>query len=293
MLMDLTLDKGRYVLAVSGGVDSMVLLDILTKKSDIDLIVAHFDHGIRYDSIYDRQLVQSIAKEKGVKFIYDEGVLGPDASEAQAREARYKFLHKVRQASKASGIITAHHKDDLLETAIINLLRGTSRSGLASVTNDSMLIRPLLEISKSELVDYAKENGINWREDYTNQDIKYLRNYIRHKIIPKMSSDQKKELTEHIKKSQKLNSDIDDIITSVLHIQPTTKSIDRNWFISLPNVVSKEVMNTWLKKHNIKNIDKSTLQKLVIKAKTSQNNRELSLNSTTKLKISRDLLTIC
>ncbi len=291
--MDISIINGRYVVAVSGGVDSMVLMDILSKQPKADLIIAHYDHGIRHDSEIDRKLVQNLAKQKNLKFIYDEGNLGPDASEAQAREARYDFLYKVRQASRADAILTAHHKDDLLETAIINLIRGTNRSGLSSITDNNMLKRPLQSLSKNQIIEYAKANNINWREDYTNSDIKYLRNYIRHKIIPNMTSSQKEELLSHIKKSQKVNTEIDELITSILHLQPKIDTIDRKWFIGLPNVVGREVMNTWLKKHNIKNIDKKQLQRLVVISKTSQNNREFSLNSTKKLKISKDMLRIC
>lgn len=291
--MDISVNNGRYIVAVSGGVDSMVLMDVLSMKPNLDLIIAHYDHGIRHDSEMDRKLVQNLAKQKNLKFIYDEGNLGSDSSEAQAREARYRFLYKVRNASKANAIITAHHKDDLIETAIINLIRGTNRSGLSSITNNNMLKRPLLNISKKEIIDYAKENNLNWREDYTNSDIKYLRNYIRHKIIPNMTLNQKEELLSHINKSQNVNSQIDEIITSVLHLQPKIDTIDRKWFIGLPNAVAREVMNTWLKKHNIKNIDKKQLQMLVVVAKVSKNNREFSLNSTNKLMISKDMLRIC
>src|SRR5690606_5271626 len=101
---------GKYVVAVSGGVDSMVLLDLLRQKPKLELIVAHFDHGIRPDSAEDRKLVQRVAKHYDLPFVYAEGKLGPKASEALAREARYAFLRRVQAEQGAEAIITAHHQ---------------------------------------------------------------------------------------------------------------------------------------------------------------------------------------
>src|SRR4051812_28994279 len=99
---------GRYVVAVSGGVDSMVLLDLLARQPDLQLTVAHLDHGIREDSIKDRQLVQQVAQTHGLPFVYNRVELGAGTSEAAARQARYEFLHQVRRNSLAQAIITAH-----------------------------------------------------------------------------------------------------------------------------------------------------------------------------------------
>ncbi|QQS18837.1 hypothetical protein IPL68_02130 [Candidatus Saccharibacteria bacterium] len=89
--------------------------------------MAHFDHGIRPDSVEDRKLVQKLAKQYGLPFVYDRAELGAGASEAVAREARYAFLSRVKEAVGADAIITAHHEDDVLETIIINWLRGTKK----------------------------------------------------------------------------------------------------------------------------------------------------------------------
>src|SRR5690348_2939142 len=125
--MNVLLPKpGNYVVAVSGGVDSVVLLDILSKQPGLKLTIAHFDHGIRNDSYKDRQFVEGLAKKYQLLFVYKEGSLGK-ASEAKAREARYEFLRKAQKDSGSQAIITAHHQDDLLETAILNMLRDSSR----------------------------------------------------------------------------------------------------------------------------------------------------------------------
>src|SRR4051812_6590366 len=111
--MEVSMPAGRYVLAVSGGVDSMVLLHILSTTDEVELIVAHFNHGIRQDSDKDEELVKDAAKQYGLQIEIANGKLGPTASEEQARTARYKFLNSIQKKYKAVAIITAHHEDDL------------------------------------------------------------------------------------------------------------------------------------------------------------------------------------
>src|SRR5688572_18243464 len=174
--MNFRLSPGKYVVAVSGGVDSMVLLDLLRERPKLELIVAHFDHGIRKESARDRKLVQRIAKSYDLPFFYAEGNLGPKAGEALAREARYAFLRKIQEEQGAKAIITAHHQDDMLETAIMNLLRGTGRRGLSSLKSRKELVRPMLEWTKKGIREYAEERDLVWAEDVTNDDERYLRN---------------------------------------------------------------------------------------------------------------------
>ena len=180
----------KYVIAVSGGVDSVVLLDILSKQSGFELIVAHFDHGIRSDSGIDAIFVAGLAKKYGLPFETKREELGPDASEDKARSRRYKFLREVAQKHDAK-LITAHHADDVIETIAINLLRGTGWRGLAVL--DSDVTRLLTGLTKAEIIDYARDNKLVWREDSTNADDKYLRNRIRQKTT-KLDYDKKRQL---------------------------------------------------------------------------------------------------
>jgi tRNA(Ile)-lysidine synthase len=171
--MRVELEKpGTYVIAVSGGVDSMALLDLLVESitEKQKLVVAHVDHGMRPDSAEDRKLVEKTAKALNLDFEYLEARLGPNASEETAREVRYKFLYHIKDKYKAEAIITAHHEDDLIETAIINLIRGTSRKGMSSLSSREGIIRPLLTYPKAELIKYAKSSKLVWREDSTNSD---------------------------------------------------------------------------------------------------------------------------
>jgi tRNA(Ile)-lysidine synthase len=264
------LKPGHYVLAVSGGVDSMVLLDLLRKRPGVSFTVAHFDHGIRHDSHLDKQLVESVAKEHGLPFTYAKGFLGKDASEAAAREARYEFLNRVSHATNAKAIITAHHLDDLLETAMLNLIRGTGRKGFSSLKSTDGIVRPLLKYPKDRLMDYAKVNKVNWREDSTNTDTKLKRNHVRHNILSKLSSAQKAQLEILLNDIADTNSELDKELELMLHQQPAVDKLDRAWFISLPHDVAGEVLHFWLTKHDVANINRKRVEQLIAAIKTAK-----------------------
>lgn len=266
--MNLSLEPGTYVVAVSGGVDSVALLDMLVRRPELKLVVAHLDHGIRSDSELDRRLVQDMADKHRLPFVYDEARLGPGASEDEARKARYGFLRHVQRASGARAIVTAHHQDDLLETAILNMLRGTGRRGLASLRSYEDLERPLLHIPKADLIAYAKDQGLVWREDSTNADMRYFRNYVRHKILPRFSPAQKQELLQHIRKIMGLHEELETTLTDHLHMHPGISQLDRHWFVMLPHAVAREVLAAWLRRHEVKDISSKSLERLVTQAKT-------------------------
>lgn len=302
--MEIDLKPGVYVLAVSGGVDSMVLLDLMVKKQQAwrtrpltefanppyIFTVAHYDHGIRGDSKKDRTLVQDTAKKQGLPFVYDEGNLGPDASEAAARKARYKFLSKVKKMSGADAIITAHHQDDLIETAIINLLRGTGRKGLSSLADEESLRRPLLNWSKAELRAHAKKHKLKWHEDPTNIDTKHQRNYIRAKIVPKLTKKQRQEFLKLLAGSRTANKTIDEQITGLLRLLGSGKSLDRKLFINLPHKVALETMAGWLRSNGIRQFDKKLLEKLVTNVKTLSSGKQTDVDKGHILKVTKQYI---
>ncbi|MEI6054204.1 MAG: tRNA lysidine(34) synthetase TilS [Candidatus Saccharibacteria bacterium] len=176
-----------YIVAVSGGIDSVVLLDMLSKKKNLELVVAHFDHGIRDDSHLDAEFVKNLSIMYNLPFESKREELGREASEEIARDCRYRFLREI--AAKYNGIVvTAHHSDDVVETIAINLLRGTGWRGLAVL--DSDITRPLTHLTKKEILSYAKKHKLRWRDDSTNASDKYLRNRVRLQTA-KMSDDEK------------------------------------------------------------------------------------------------------
>lgn len=288
--MKIDVKPGNYVLAVSGGVDSVVLLDMLSKRPGLKLTVAHFDHGMRDDSAVDRRFVQKLAKLYWLPFVYDEGHLGVSASEAEARQARYDFLHRVRHASDAKALITAHHQDDLLETAILNMLRGTGRKGLTSLQSRSDIVRPLLNVTKNSLLEYASEKKLQWREDPTNQDTHYQRNYVRHQILPHFSLDDRAKLVSMVTGLEVTNRQLDAALARLLNTQANI--INRQWFGRLPHSVAREMMAAWLRSNDIRGFDRKTLERLVTAAKTAAAGKQFPVLGAVKMKVSKENLAL-
>lgn len=181
------LASGVSVVAVSGGVDSVVLLRILCKYlGRNNLIVAHLNHGLRRASSAEAKFVKNLAEKYGL--IYKEKTLrNAKRDEASLRLERYKWLQSVANDNGARYIITAHHLDDQLETIILNLIRGTGPLEIWGMNEcEGNLLRPLLDFPKSEIAKYAKNNGLEFCEDKSNYDVSYARNRVRQKVVPNL-----------------------------------------------------------------------------------------------------------
>ena len=302
--MEITLPGGRYVVAVSGGVDSVVLLHMLAGQRAKDkgqnrtnsalspqpsaLIIAHFDHGIRLDSVEDRKLVQKLAKQYGLPFVYDRAELGAGASEATAREARYAFLAKVKQATGADAIITAHHEDDVLETIIINWLRGTKSRGLSSLRSSQLVRRPLLGMTKKQIRAYARSHNLAWREDSTNADETYLRNYIRKHVVTKLDEKARAKLLEHSAKAAELNDAITGLVGEYLQRHTTPQSIDRLAYRELPKEVAREVLAEWLRRNTSIGVTTKLILRLDTAVRTGRNGSRVDIAKGNSLYLTRN-----
>ncbi len=289
------LHPGHYVVAVSGGVDSMVLMHLISdlhikKGNGLKFTVAHFDHGIRDDSHIDRLLVHESAIKNKLPFVYGEGHLGATASEEEARKARYEFLKSVQAHAGARAIITAHHHDDMVETAILNLVRGTGRKGMSSLKSRDGLIRPLLTVPKSRLKSYAEANGLVWHEDSTNTDQKYRRNYVRHNIIKKLkerSPEDYDRLIALLRRQHELNQAIDHQLELMLHVQPSRKYLRRQDIINLPYQVATELVAEWLRQNNKRDFSRWLVDRLTIAIKTAQPKTEMLLDASAKVSFNK------
>lgn len=227
----------RYIVAVSGGIDSVVLLDSLARQGDNELIVAHFDHGIRPESDADARFVEALAIKYGLVFKMRREELGPTASEDHARTRRYTFLNEVAKKHDAI-IVTAHHEDDVIETIAINLQRGTGWRGLAVLDNPSV-VRPLLAMTKSDIRQYALKNDLEWVEDETNRSDAYLRNQLRFRINAKLGDVSKKTVIDLWQRQRQLKQRIDKETSELLAFQTP---YSRYFFTHIDDTVARELL---------------------------------------------------
>lgn len=183
----------RLLVACSGGVDSVVLAH-LCQKSGLDITLIHCNFGLRgAESDGDEDFVRRLAEQMGVEVLvkqFDtEAYVEKNRGSIQmaARELRYQWFQELLDNQVFDYVLTAHHADDSLETFLINLSRGTGMEGLMGIPEvNGKTIRPLLVFSQEEILQYTETENIAWREDSSNAASKYLRNKIRHEIVPKL-----------------------------------------------------------------------------------------------------------
>lgn len=282
----------KYILAISGGIDSMALLDMVVtnhdnirqrffRKSQLsNFVVAHFDHGIRQNSYQDALFVQEKARKYGLKYYLKRGLLDSHVSEAHARQARYDFLKQVAQEIKEvnsdnnAKIVTAHHRDDVLETAIMFILRGTGWRGLRSIKSTSQIIRPLLAYSKAELANYLITNNLDWVEDETNYQPIYFRNRVRDNLN-NWQTTAKNKLLDLIYQQKNLEIQIDNSLDSYLvnktSIIANQKIINRYYLIMLDEVSALECLN----KLSNRLLTRPQLKSLLMFIKTGRSHKQM------------------
>lgn len=185
------LAEKKLFLAVSGGLDSMVLLHLL-KQLPYEIAVLHCNFQLRgLESFGDQTFVENYCDQNNIPVFttqFDTEAFAKDyklSTQVAARELRYSWFYELLEEKDFDYILTAHHADDNLETFIINLSRGTGLDGLSGIPEQNdKIIRPILPFSREEILKYAEENKIDWREDSSNTSNKYLRNKIRHDLVP-------------------------------------------------------------------------------------------------------------
>ena len=195
-------DKDAIVLAVSGGPDSVTMLDFfakLARRRRLVLLIAHLNHKLRgKDSDKDEAFVKELGRAYGIETVTGRADIPALAKrrktglEHAARLARYDFLTKLALKRKFRLIATAHHADDHAETFLLNLLRGTEPKGLLGIPvkrtlagkGGARVIRPLLRVTRAEIMEYVKANRLSHRKDKSNEDEKFLRNWVRKTLIP-------------------------------------------------------------------------------------------------------------
>lgn len=253
------LNQKRLLLAVSGGLDSMVLLHLF-QELKFDIAIAHCNFQLRgVESFGDQKFIQEYADANAIPIYvtqFDTEGFAKDyklSTQLAARELRYNWFYELLEEEKFDYLLTAHHADDNLETFLINFTRGTGLEGLTGIpVQNDKIIRPLLFLTRNEIDSYAKDHDIQWREDSSNASDKYLRNKIRHHLIPIL-----KELNPNFMASffktenylQQSHSMVED--AAIMVYQQVASQVDDqihynlNKLMQLPNY--KSYLYQWLK----------------------------------------------
>lgn len=204
-------------IAVSGGSDSVLLFYFfkhIKKAFNLDLLLLHFNHKIRPDSDADEQFVEYLAKENSIELCKESKDVPKISKESkkgleeQARILRYDFFKRCRENFNLDKIATAHTKNDLVETFLINLIRGASLDGLSSLKpSRDFYIRPMLSIEKTQILNFLCKNNLKYRTDTTNFDTKYKRNKVRLELIETLKVYNPNIISTLYKEIEMLNTD--------------------------------------------------------------------------------------
>jgi tRNA(Ile)-lysidine synthase len=237
--------KDSVVIGVSGGPDSVALLHVLflvAPRFSLKLCVAHLNHCLRQnDSDKDAQFVEILAKKydlpcythkKDVRKYHIENKL---SLEEAARRVRYTFLNEVANTKKYNKIAVGHHRDDNAELILMNLFRGSGTQGLSGISpvRDHKIIRPLIKLNRSEIIDFLSQNNLEYVFDASNADTKYLRNKVRHDLIPLLKTEYNPKISETLNRLSSIIRSEEEWIDDVVHAfyEKTVLDIQENCII--------------------------------------------------------------
>ncbi len=248
----------KLLIAVSGGIDSMVLVHLFNQLH-YDIAIAHCNFNLRgEESDGDEAFIKEYAERNNINFFVTHfdttsfANVNKLSSQVAARQLRYAWFYELLAENKLDYLLTAHHLDDNIETFLINFVRGTGIDGLTGMPKQNeKVVRPLLPFSREEIVAYAKENNIIWREDSSNASDKYLRNKLRHDVIPVLRSlnpslsDSFQDTLSHLQQAKSLVEDASVLVyKQVVTEKEGQKVFDINELKRLPNY--KAYLYQWL-----------------------------------------------
>lgn len=245
---------GKWVIAVSGGADSMALLDMCFQQH-MDIYVAHVNYQKRESAIQETKEVEAYCIDKDISCYvhyvehYEEGY----NFQAQARDIRYHFFQKIIALVDAQGVLVAHHFDDVLETYLLQIERGSTPAyyGMKedAYVHDVFVKRPLLSYGKKQLVNYCKEHHIVYFDDESNFEDTYRRNAIRHHVLSAYTDMQKQELIEEMVEKNKQNEHNQNQIQQ--YVQQMHDQFTLVWFYDIPTSLQSGVIREWLVKQGV------------------------------------------
>ena len=230
--------KDKIVIGVSGGPDSMTLLSVLNKlKEDlnIQIYVAHINHMIRKEADEETEYVKEFCKKINVEFFYKKIDVQKEAerlkigTEEAGRKIRYEFFYEIAKKTEANKIATAHNSNDNAETVLMNIIRGTSVSGLTGIdAQRGKIIRPLIELPRSEIEEYCKKENLNPRIDKSNYENIYTRNKIRNMLIPFIEKEFNPNIIEGINRLSSLATEEEQFVNKIVETEFAKLQINVN-----------------------------------------------------------------
>lgn len=235
--------NSTIVVACSGGPDSMCLLNILNELKEelkIQIVVAHVNHKVRIESEKEAEDVKKYALNHGNEFEYTElkEYESEPFNESDARKKRYEFFSSLMAKYKAKYLFTAHHGDDHMETILMRITRGSNLNGysgikLISENNNYKILRPLLYVSKEDILNYLEDKDITYALDKTNEDNNHTRNRYRHNILPFLKNENKNVHEKYLKFASELNA----------YEEFVTNYIEKNHFLENNQIVINRLNN--------------------------------------------------
>ena len=263
------------IVGVSGGVDSVVLLDLLQRAGFSQLIVSHFHHGLRgKDADRDAEFVRELAKDADMKFVLGRGKTRARAKltkasiEEAARALRREFFAHVAMKRGAAVVFLAHHAGDAAETMLFHLARGGGRRGLGSLRTEAdliegvVIIRPLLAFTRAEVEAYAKGRKLRWREDKSNRSAEFTRNRLRHDVFPALARAVGHDPVPVMARTGEILAAEDEWMESLVAGEARPAQLDVRTLRRKPVAHQRRLLRAWLRQRMAKDIDFETIERV-------------------------------
>lgn len=267
----------RYLVGVSGGRDSVALLHWLANLGYKKLTVCHLNHQLRgRSSAADARFVEKLAKRYGVDFELDSANVRAIAKkkkisiEAAAREARYSFFAKTAKRRRCNTIFLGHHADDLVETFLLNLIRGAGLTGLAAMRDvstrhldgiDLTIVRPLLSVWRRDIDRYVQERHLRFREDATNKNLAATRNRIRNRMIPYLEKILGRNVRQNIRRTAMIAAEEEKWLDNEVP-DSTNAHFSVSRLRALPIALQRRAILKWLRAQNISDIGFDVIERV-------------------------------
>ncbi|MBQ4030358.1 MAG: tRNA lysidine(34) synthetase TilS [Bacilli bacterium] len=254
------------IIGLSGGPDSMCLLDIILKLNiKLNIICAHINHNIRKESKEELLFIKEYCKNKCLKLettTFDKKSSIEDYNELELREKRYKYFEELYKKYNAKYLFTAHHGDDLIETILMRISRGSNLKGYSgfqveSIKNGMNVIKPLVFVTKDDINKYNKQNNIPFVNDKTNDEDNYTRNRYRHTVLPFLKKEQKNVHLKYLKFSRELMKYyefVDKVVNSEIEKRYDKKILDISKFNELDKLIQTKLIEYVLDDNYIDNL---------------------------------------